>query len=150
MILNIGEWKLIINTSDVLSIEIFIKKFGCFYFECTSLKWYLLGKHAYIAFSENRNTEDSNDERLIGTECLTGIILQKAQVQASPINLSTHDPMATTESFLGHISVEVSEEELYLLDDFEKEVLLTVKNNLKIYFSSILCKHVFSVIIPLC
>jgi len=56
--------------------------------------------------------------------------------------------MATTESFLGHISVEVTEEELYLLDDFEKEVLLTVKNNLKIYFSSILCKHVFSVIIP--
>jgi len=94
---------------------------------CTSLKWYLLGKHAYIAFSENRNTEDSNDERLIGTECLSGIILQKAQVQVvqpsiKSTNLSTHDPMATIESSLGQISDEVSEEELYLLDNFEKEV----------------------------
>jgi len=107
-----------------------MKGFGYFYFLCTILKWYLLGKHAYIAFSENRNTEDSNDERLIGTECLTGIILQKAQVQPSPINLSTHNHMATIESSLG----EVSEEQLYLLDDFEKEVLLTVKKTIQNIF----------------
>jgi len=94
-----------------------------FIFYVPSLKWYLLGKHAYIAFSENRNTEDSNDERLIGTECLTGIILQKAQVQPSSINLPTHNSMATIETSLGEISVEVSEEQLYLIDNFEKEVL---------------------------
>jgi len=112
----------------------FIKEFGYFYFLYTSLKWYLLGKHAYIAFSENRNTEDSNDDRLIGTECLTGIILQKAQVQPSPISLSTHNHMATIESSLGEVSVEVSEEQLYLLDDFEKEVLLTVKKTIQNIF----------------
>jgi len=42
--------------------------------------------------------------------------------------------MATIESSLGEVSVEVSEEQLYLLDDFEKEVLLTVKKTIQNLF----------------
>lgn len=50
------------------------------YYYFNSLKWYLLGKHAHVAFTESRNTEDTHGERLIDTECLSSSVLKNSEI----------------------------------------------------------------------
>lgn len=54
----------------------------------------MLGKHASIALSQNRNTEDTIGERLIDTECLSASILKESEILQTPLD---NDHMSTEE-----------------------------------------------------
>jgi len=82
----------------------------------------LLGKHASIALSQNRNTEDTIGERLIDTQCLSATIVQESEILQTPLNndhnMSTEELSfsAADDDFL------VLEEDKDLLELFKTEV----------------------------
>jgi len=46
----------------------------------------LLGKHTFIALSQNRNTEDTIGERLIDTECLSASVVKDSEILQTPLD----------------------------------------------------------------
>lgn len=82
----------------------------------------MLGKHASIALSQNRNTEDTIGERLIDTECLSASIVKESKILQTPLDndhMSTEEPFysATDDNFL------VLEEDKDLSELFKTEVI---------------------------
>jgi len=81
----------------------------------------LLGKHASIALSQNRNTEDTIGERLIDTECLSASIVKESEILQTPLD---NDHMSTEE--LSYSAADnnflVLEEDIDLSELFKTEV----------------------------
>lgn len=89
------------------------------------MRWYLLGKHSNMIFTEHHNTEDTTESCLI--ECLSGSTFKKANIlkNISTINNDIVDEqLANLETEFGGITnIEVSEESIELLNNFEQEVI---------------------------
>jgi len=80
----------------------------------------LLGKHASIALSQNRNTEDTIGERLIDTECLSASIVKESEILQMPLD---NDHMSTEElSYSAADNCLVLEEDKDLSELFKTEV----------------------------
>lgn len=73
-----------------------------------------MGKHAYVAFTEGRNTEDTNGERLVDTECLSSSVLQKCEIY--------NEELAEVNSIDSVGIGKVSQEQMDLLKCFEEQV----------------------------
>lgn len=82
----------------------------------------MLGKHASIALSQNRNTEDTIGERLIDTQCLSATIVQESEILQTPLN---NDHMSTEELSFSAADNDflVLEEDKDVLELFKPEVL---------------------------
>lgn len=73
-----------------------------------------MGKHAYVAFTEGRNTEDTNGERLVDTECLSSSVLKKCEIYS--------EELAEVNSIDSVGRGKVSQEQMNLLKCFEERV----------------------------
>lgn len=84
-----------------------------FFFD--SLKWYLLGKHAHVVFTENRNTENTIGSQLINIECLSASVLKSSEIDV--------DNLAEVNYSDGSCTAEVSQDQMDLLKCFEKKYI---------------------------
>lgn len=73
-----------------------------------------MGKHAHVAFTENRNTEDTIGEKLIDTECLSALVYKNSEIDV--------DQLAEISSVDGIGTAKVSQEQMDLLKYFEEQV----------------------------
>lgn len=73
-----------------------------------------MGKHAHVAFTESRNTEDTNGERLIDTECLSSSVLLSSEIYS--------EELAEVNSTDSAGRGKVTQEQMDLLKCFEEQV----------------------------
>lgn len=87
-----------------------------------SLKWYLLGKHAAVALSQNKNTEDTIGSRLLDTECLSATIFDQSEILQE----------IETEYSICPSEIVLSQEQIDLLQIFENEVPILLEKKCKL------------------
>lgn len=100
-------------TSMILLIILYDNYYYCIYY---SLRWYILGKHSDLVFTENTNTEGSLETSLLTLddhECLTSQIFNDVQ------HPSEFENTAVVEGQLGTMKTVVSTSNFDLLKQFE-------------------------------
>ncbi|KAF0752124.1 Uncharacterized protein FWK35_00021375, partial [Aphis craccivora] len=76
------------------------------------LRWYILGKHSDVVFTENTNTENDNEINLLDeTQCLTGQIINELQLSVAHFNNS--DDTSTVET----IHLDTGEQPFQILEE---------------------------------
>lgn len=51
------------------------------------MRWYILGKHSHLVFSENTNTEDGHEDKLLNdSECITSELLNNLEMSKEICN----------------------------------------------------------------
>jgi len=87
-----------------------------------------LGKHSNFVFSENWNTEDSSEECIVDTECLTGTMIKKSKIHNGSRDIQNNSSLelAMIDSDLGSCSVEIPKDQLNMLLDFELQVIIHI------------------------
>ncbi|VVC40893.1 Hypothetical protein CINCED_3A023031 [Cinara cedri] len=102
------------------------------------LKWYILGKNLNVVFIENRSTENGVKESFLdSSECLTGEIIKNVYLLP---NTSCEGPkidciQGEVETDLGTARVQISNNSIDLLKQFEFEVGTNNKIKLTINFN---------------
>ncbi|KAF0749097.1 Uncharacterized protein FWK35_00014165 [Aphis craccivora] len=95
---------------------------------CNSLRWYLLGKHSNMVFTNNHNTQDTDESCLVN--CLSGIIFNDAEViECFPTDVQadiTDNALTSVISDLGGNTKDTEESNLELLDNYDIHSLMEI------------------------
>lgn len=80
------------------------------------MRWYILGKHSQLVFSENTNTEDGHEDNLLNdTECITSKLFNSSELSKEICN----DSFDTKGHRICLKDTDISESHFDLLEQFE-------------------------------
>lgn len=100
-------------------------------FNCFSLRWFILGKHSNVVFTNNTNTEQSIETNLLEeNDCLTRTIITDSNLDENDQTVVIDD-VANLESAVGVRQIVVPETYLDILEQFEvpNYTYININNN---------------------